>query len=229
MPGRAEDQRTRTRLIEAATRQFAARGFKQVTVRTICREARANVAAVNYHFRDKLGLYTEVLESAVAVMEEATGAAIREGHGLSAEEKLRAYIRVVTRRVFAHGADSWLHQLINREVADPTPVVSTLIDRGVRPRIEYLGRVVGELLGRSADDPQVLMCVSSIHAQIIMFRPNRIADALRQRLNLPKLTPDVVADHIASFSMAGLSVFLCAPPQRTRRRPGAARRRAAAR
>ena len=36
------DRETRQRLLESAERLFAARGFKQVTVRDICREARAN-------------------------------------------------------------------------------------------------------------------------------------------------------------------------------------------
>ena len=51
------DQETRQRLLEAAARLFAARGFTHVTVREICNAANANVAAVNYHFGDKLGLY----------------------------------------------------------------------------------------------------------------------------------------------------------------------------
>ena len=50
------DRETRDRLLKASTRLFADRGFKHVTVREICRAARANVAAVNYHFGDKLGL-----------------------------------------------------------------------------------------------------------------------------------------------------------------------------
>ena len=56
------DAATRARLLAAAERLFADRGFKKVTVREICRAARANVAAINYHFGDKLGLYREVLQ-----------------------------------------------------------------------------------------------------------------------------------------------------------------------
>jgi AcrR family transcriptional regulator len=49
---RADEQQTRRRILDAATRQFVVKGYKHVTIREICREARANVAAVNYHFRD---------------------------------------------------------------------------------------------------------------------------------------------------------------------------------
>ena len=52
---------TRDKLLEAAGRAFAERGYAGATVRDICKEAGANVAAVNYYFKDKLALYTEVL------------------------------------------------------------------------------------------------------------------------------------------------------------------------
>ena len=56
-PDTGHDLATKERLLREATRLFAERGFKKVTVRDICAAARANVAAVNYHFGGKPGLY----------------------------------------------------------------------------------------------------------------------------------------------------------------------------
>jgi AcrR family transcriptional regulator len=81
----AEDRVTRERLIEAAGQLFADHGFRKVTVREICRVARANVAAVNYHFGDKLGLYREVLDTAISA-QEATTAAARAAGGLADQQ-----------------------------------------------------------------------------------------------------------------------------------------------
>jgi AcrR family transcriptional regulator len=212
------DLRTRERVLEAATRQFAESGFKRVTVRAICLEAKANVAAVNYHFRDKLGLYKEVLGRGVALMSGATDEAARAIEGLSPKEQLRAYVRVVTQRIYESGANSWLSQLINREVTDPTPMVSTLVEEGIRPRLELLGQIVGQLMHRPSDDRLVMICVNSIHAQIVMFKPSPLAERVRISLNLPKMTPEAVADHVVTFSLGGMealasaNVSACADP-----------------
>jgi AcrR family transcriptional regulator len=56
---------TRQRLLEAAGAVFAERGFRATTVREICHRARANLAAVNYHFGDKERLYGAVLQYAL--------------------------------------------------------------------------------------------------------------------------------------------------------------------
>jgi len=50
----------RARILEAACSVFATRGFREATVAEICSRAGANVAAVNYHFRDKNSLYIAV-------------------------------------------------------------------------------------------------------------------------------------------------------------------------
>jgi AcrR family transcriptional regulator len=46
---------TREKLMKVAGPIFADRGYQATTIREICGEAGANVAAVNYHFGDKLG------------------------------------------------------------------------------------------------------------------------------------------------------------------------------
>src|SRR6266850_7915162 len=54
---------TEKRLLEAAGEIFAEHGYRAATVRQICEKARANIAAVNYHFGDKEGLYRAALRS----------------------------------------------------------------------------------------------------------------------------------------------------------------------
>src|SRR5580658_5428449 len=56
---------THTKLLDAAGQVFAESGFQAATVREICARAGVNIALVNYHFGDKLELYTEVLRHSV--------------------------------------------------------------------------------------------------------------------------------------------------------------------
>ncbi len=200
----ANDQDTRARLLDAAIRLFADAGFKRVTVRAICRAAHANVAAVNYHFRNKLGLYREVTEVGITVLQETTTLAVQAASAGAPEEKLRAYIRVVTERLVGSTGHEWLQRFIAREMADPTPALASLVDRGLRPRLEHLGRIIAEILELPTDDPRVLECVTSTHAQILMFRDNPITHRLRARAKLRAATPEEIADHITTFSLAGI-------------------------
>lgn len=50
---------TRSRLLSAASRLFAEKGYDHATVRDICAAAGVNIALVNYHFKSKEGLYKE--------------------------------------------------------------------------------------------------------------------------------------------------------------------------
>jgi AcrR family transcriptional regulator len=197
------DTETRDRLLKAAERLFADRGFKRVTVRDICRAARANVAAVNYHFGDKLGLYREVLQSAIDAMRATNDAACQAGAGQTAEEQLRRYIAVFVHRVLGPGTDT-VHKLVNREMNDPTPALDALVEQGVRPRIEYLSGLIAEIIGCAPTDQRVLRCVASVQAQTIAYLPNPIAARLGLA-NKPTAANLVdIADHIAEFSLAGV-------------------------
>ncbi len=53
---------TRDRLLDAAERLIAARGLAATSVRSVCADAGANVAAVHYHFGSKEALVDAVLE-----------------------------------------------------------------------------------------------------------------------------------------------------------------------
>jgi AcrR family transcriptional regulator len=198
-----EDLETRQRLLEAAAQLFARRGLNDVTVREICRAARANVAAVNYHFHDKLGLYTAVARTAIDAIRGTSDLAKEAGEGTSAEQKLRIYTKVFLERIAANSRDAWIHQLISREMSEPTPAFELIIRQAIRPRLEYLSGLVSELLECPSDDARVARCVASIQSQFL-FCLNPGVGRVFPRLSLTAPTIDDLADHIAEFSLAGI-------------------------
>lgn len=199
-----DDRETRARLLKAAERLFAERGFSNVTVREICRHARANVAAVNYHFGDKMGLYREVLQIAIDAVRATTEAAKRAGDGHPPEEKLRRYLTVFLTRVLA-AQHQTVHRLIQREIDEPTAAFDRLVEHGVRPRVEYVASLVAAMTGRAADDPATLACVGSILAQTLVYvRRNPVAERFGFSFRGTPQDIDAAARHIAAFSIAGV-------------------------
>jgi TetR/AcrR family transcriptional regulator, regulator of cefoperazone and chloramphenicol sensitivity len=199
-----DDRETRARLLKAAERLFADRGFKKVTVRDICRAANANVAAVNYHFGDKLGLYREVMQSVIDRMRATNEAAREAGRGLSAEERLRRSIVIFVSRLLASGSAT-VHRLIHREITDPTPALDALVAQGIRPRLDYLSNVVAEIIGCAPSDSRVRRSVASIQSQSIAYLPHPVT----ARVGYPQSPPkgrqvEAIADHVAEFSVAGV-------------------------
>jgi len=198
-----DDAETRARVLQTAERLFGERGFKMVTVRDICKAARANVAAVNYHFGSKMGLYRQVLQNAIDTMRETTEAAREAGKGRRPEEQLRRFIHVFLHRILRSGRLS-IHRIITREMNDPTPALDALVDQGVRPRVEYLSGVIGQILGCPPRDPRVLRCVASVQAQAVAYFPNPIAARLGFVFEPTPAQVETAARHIATFSIAGV-------------------------
>ena len=87
------DDDTRARLLRAAGEVFAEVGYHSATVRQICNRAHANVALVNYHFGDKLGACTEVLQQLLPRAAEVAALDKAMNENISPEDILRVVIR----------------------------------------------------------------------------------------------------------------------------------------
>jgi TetR/AcrR family transcriptional regulator, regulator of cefoperazone and chloramphenicol sensitivity len=200
----AGGEATRDKLIAAAGRVFAERGYHSATVREICKRAGANVAAVNYHFGDKLGLYTEVLQQSVRA---AQVAAVRDAfeRGAPPEQTLRAVIRARLRSVTRHDLPDWHVGIMAHELARPTPAMTRILDTVSRPLYERMLELVGTILGAPLTDPETRLCAHSIMGQIFLYA---LAGPVLARLSQqPAPGPrqmDRIADHIADFSLAYL-------------------------
>jgi TetR/AcrR family transcriptional regulator, regulator of cefoperazone and chloramphenicol sensitivity len=215
------DQQTRDRLLMTAARLFASRGFRKVTVREICRTARANVASVNYYFGDKLGLYRSVVQAAVDEMRATNEAARAAGEGRPADERLAAFVLVFLTRIAA-SRDSWIQGLVAREIVDRTGALDLVVERVVRPRAAYLADIVAELLECSPDDTRVTRTVICVQAHCLAFVPNPVSTRMERRLPGSAAEVRELAAQITTFSLAGIQALRETP--RARALPKARRR-----
>jgi len=181
------------------------------------RQRLLNVAAVNYHFRDKLGLYKEVVEMAANAINRSKVDVIEAAEGLSPEDRLRTYIRLTLHRLLGPEEDSWMEKLIAREMMDPTPALDLIVEKGIKPTSQRLGRMVAELLGTPLDDARVWQCFLSIQAQCLFYKSGK---PISVRMSPPgfRYTPEIIdglAHHIAEFSLAGIRAIAALKPQPT--------------
>jgi AcrR family transcriptional regulator len=212
-PQPASSDATRDKLMDAAGRVFADRGYDAATVREICRLAHANVAAVNYHFRDKQGLYAEILSKMKhAAQLERMSATLTES--APPEEILRRAIKVRIQGLRTDRLPDWHFRILAREFAHPTPAMTRMIDEIAKPLYGRLLSLVGQLIGRPADDEKTRLCTQSVWGQIFLYA---LACPVLTRLwPEMKMTPDQldrIADHIADFSLAYLREIRSAQKQ----------------
>jgi AcrR family transcriptional regulator len=199
-----DDRATRERVREAARRLFVERGFQKVSVREITEEAHANIAAVSYHFRDKLGLYMEVLQEAIVAAREGFEAT-KAPEGSPPEERLRHFVRAnIQRLAEEHGGRLLIQQLMRHEMMDPTPALPFILEQASLPRMRYLAGIVSELLSLSPNDPTVGLYVLSIHAQFIFQMKSALRDQFFGEWQLNTLSPERVADHIVDFTLGAI-------------------------
>lgn len=196
---------------------FAARGFQNVTVRELCTAANANLASINYHFGDKHGLYREVLDDAVQIMQETLAEAVAAGGDGDADMRLRAFITVFLRRV-SSGRAPWIRQLMAHEMADPTDALTVVIENVIVPRSNYIHSLVREMLGDDVEDDVVVRCVMSVMAQFQAAMTNPVTEHLVPELVHSPASIEELAVHIADFSVGGIRSLLRHPPARRGRR-----------
>ena len=85
------ESRTKRQLLDAATSLFAERGFDSVSLREITSRAKANVAAVNYHFGSREGLIDEVVVNFVGPINVERLKRLEDLENPTVRELLRAF------------------------------------------------------------------------------------------------------------------------------------------
>ncbi len=198
---------TRDKLLDVAGRIFADRGYRATTIREISIAARANIAAVNYHFGDKLGLYTEAVQQSLRAAElEAMQNALNQL--APPEEILRSVIRVRLRGICRQDRPDWYFRILAHELADPTPALRQLINKVGRPIFQRMLELIGGMIGLPADDDKTRLCAVSVMGQILVYifaRP--LLAGVWPELKMTPEQVDLIANHIADFSLSYIQNF----------------------
>jgi len=163
---------TRERIMKAAERLFAERGYDATSIRAIVAKARVNQAAINYHFDGKDGLYREVLRTAFRALTEQQLEHADEMKAMSREAALVEFIRRQLRPLLGRDEYSRHMRILNWETVRPTAVFRKLLSEEAAP---FMGLAV-ELVRRfqpEADQRTLVAAAVWLLGQCSVFLRNR--------------------------------------------------------
>ncbi len=201
MPRTAAD--SRQRIVAAAAKEFAARGYAGANVDRIARAARLNKAMIYYHFRSKAALYREILND----MFGAVRARVTEVAGSDAvpADKIRRYVEAIAAAAEArpHFPPIWL-----RELAEGGEHVDETTLRYVRGVLASLGEILDEGVRAGAFRPvNPLILQGGIIAPLMFFFASA---GLRRkldrggRLGTSAIATGEIVGHIQQLTLAQL-------------------------
>ena len=162
------------RIIDAAGRVFAEKGYGAATIRDICRLAVANVASVNYYFGDKSRLYVECILEAYRQRD-----AVLPLHEIDPqqppEQELRKYVRAILTRVLAGDAETWQARLLLQETLQPSQSATPMLREYFKPSFESFVALLERLRSKFPDQHQVdyMLVVYTLVSQCLFFRVGR--------------------------------------------------------
>jgi AcrR family transcriptional regulator len=163
---------TRERIMKAAERLFAERGYDATSIRAIVAKARVNQAAINYHFDGKDGLYREVLRAPFRALTEQQLEHADEMKAMSREAALTEFIRRQLRPLLGRDEYSRHMRILNWETVRPTAVFRKLLSEEAAP---FMGLAV-ELVHRfqpEADQRTLVAAAVWLLGQCSVFLRNR--------------------------------------------------------
>jgi len=139
------------KILEAARELFARDGYEMTSLRAITAKANVNLASVNYHFKSKANLITEILshalrpltEARLALLEKAIAAAHPKNPTL--EAVLEAFIRPCL-EICVDPNKETTTKLFERALAEEREVFAQVIERDINPSILHFSHILSKTL-----------------------------------------------------------------------------------
>jgi len=183
---------------------FAAKGYHHATVAEICRRARANIASVNYHFRDKASLYVEVWRDAASQALRLYPLDGGVADDAPAENRLRGLLLSLLKRMTDRSLLGAFHRLRLMEMSNPTGLIDDVCLQIIRPLREHTRALLQELAGQPLSEQELDYC------ELAVVGPCLMAQMARQHKDgtgvplLPTVQAEPFVDHCVRLAKAAM-------------------------
>lgn len=213
---RARGDDSRERLLAAAAKMFAARGYDGVSVRELATAARVNVAAVSYHFGGKRGLYLAALEDLMEEMApvgrpviDRVDAAFADGAPDRRDlARLASFVvRHFVTSMLSGELPPWVVQTVLREFQQPTADYRPMFDERVLPLHQAVARMVAACIEVEPQSAAAILASHAFMGQTMVYAAARTV--VLEELNWPdfggeRLEAVVEAAEAAALRSLGL-------------------------
>ena len=164
---RSDGDITKARILDAAGNLIAQHGFAQTSNKAIAQAANVDLAAINYHFKGREGLYRAVLVEAHAhYIDEQFLIRLAESP-IPPTQKLEVFFQTIIDRLVEKNL--WYSNVFIRELFSPN---SSLLDfmqnEGMR-KFQLIRQIISQASGLDENHPAVLPCILNVMAPCMML------------------------------------------------------------
>lgn len=201
---------TKEMLLRGAVSVFAEKGYREATCSDISQHAKANIAAINYHFGSKENLFRLSLRKAFEVANEKYPYNANVNDTSPPQKQLLAFITAVIRRNFDDGPAGDLNRIMAHQVSRASSQHTIAFEEISNLQGKHLIRIIRELTG-DLSDHEVHQIKTNIIALCIF---PRIAPGMRMILFPAPPTEselDVFIQRQYRFALAGLEALKLSP------------------
>jgi len=196
-------------ILKVAIELFSEKGYKNTSVREICSRAKVNVAAVNYHFKSKLGVGQAVIKYLFEDYEERQSILFPSTKITTAsewEERMKAFIyHFILFREECDERNYYRSKLIFIELDNPSELYDEIYNAYLEPFQAKLIRYIKLGLSPDSSDKETSLWFMTIISQCMMFRKKIFGNSSLPQIDLSiNENVKMVAEHIASTVLHSL-------------------------
>lgn len=138
---------TGRRILITAESLFAQHGFNGISLRQITAKAGVNLAAVNYHYSDKLSLCRDILIYRLREVNQVRLENLNQAEARGVIVPLEAIVEIMARPLFQPGSDPTAYnaasiRLLGRIIAEPLPFTAEIVSAHLQPVMTRFGQAI---------------------------------------------------------------------------------------